>query len=328
MRNRRSLLECLVGLGVLAVAPLPAAPLPTGQRRLGVLLFDRAELWDFFPPQLQKELAALGWVEGKNLSVQWRYANGDNGMLKTMAAQMVKSGVDAILTRGTPSTRILQQATTTVPISTGVGDPVGFGFAKTLSHPGGNITGLSWATVEASRKQIELLRAMAPRLSEILVVLPSDRLAFIKDLTSPIDAAARELGVAIRIAVAAGPVEARAALETTRPRGEVGAFLSFAGTFFAPKAMAELAIAAGLPTMFDERGYVDAGGLASYRFDWDNQSQRSAAQLDKIFRGDKPAQIPFELPTRSEFVLNLTTAKALGLTIPNALLQRADAVVQ
>ena len=214
-----------------------------------------------------------------------------------------------------------------MPISTGVGDPVGFGFAKTLAHLGSNITGISYGVVEASRKQVELLGTMAPRLSTMLAVLPADRLAFSKDLMSAIVGAAGESGIAAKIVPVAGAADLRAALANDRPRGEVGAFVTALGTMIEPKAIAELAIAAGVSTMFDYRLYVDAGGLASYRFDWDNQVQRSAAQLDKVFRGEKPAQIPFEFLTRSEFVLNVATAKALGLTVPNALRLRADAVV-
>jgi putative ABC transport system substrate-binding protein len=327
MHNRRSLLKRLVGWGALAAVTARAAP-PVGKRRLGVLLFDNAESWDSLPPLLLKELARLGWVEGTNLDVQWRYANGDPAALATLAAQLVKSGVDAILTRGTPSTRALQRATTTVPILTGVGDPVGFGFARTLAQPGGNITGISYATAEASRKQVELLRAIVPRLSMLLVVWPSDRGAITKELTRVMEDAAREMNVTPTVALVGNAADLRAALAADRPRGEFAAFVSGLDTKIEPKAVADLAIARGVPTMFEYRFYVDAGGLASYRFDWDNQVQRSAAQLDKVFRGDKPAQIPFEFPTRSEFVLNLATARSLGLTIPPPLRLRADALVQ
>ena len=328
MHDRRSLLKRALALGAVAAPPAWAAPaLAPGRRRLGVLLFDRAEAWDDLPPRLQKALADLGWVEGSNLDVQWYYANGEAARLKRLAAQLATSGVDAILTRGTPATAALRQATSTVPILTGLGDPVGSGFAATFARPGGNVTGVSYAVVETSLKQIELLRTMVPRLALLAILLPADRTPFAAQLFRPIEAAARDSGLATRTALVGDAAELQAALRSGRARGEFAAFVFGFGSHIAPQVIADAARALEVPAMFERREYVDAGGLASYRLYWDDQEQRTAAQIDKVFRGEKPAQIPFELPTRSEFVINKATAKSLGLALPQALFLRADAIV-
>jgi len=328
MHSRRSFLKCAAGLNVLAASTGQAAAPPRGgTRRLEVLLFDRAEVWEFFRPEMRKALAEVGWIEGTNLVVRWNHANGDAARLSALAAAVVRSNPDAILTRGTPATQALQRATTTVPILTGLGgDPVANGFARTLAAPGGNITGISYAVDEQSRKQVELLRAMVPQLATLLVVVTSDRAPFLDALARPFEAAAREAGVVSRIVLIRDAAELEAAFRRDSARRDSAAFV-FGLPAVEPKAVVDLALAAGMPTMFEQREYVELGGLASYRFYWDNQAQRSAEQIDKVFRGDKPAQIPFELPTRSEFVVNRKTALRLGLSVPQSLLLRADAVV-
>jgi putative tryptophan/tyrosine transport system substrate-binding protein len=320
--DRRALLLATSSAGLLT--PLRTfAALPSSAKRLGVLLFDRPEPWAFFPPQLDAELAALGWVERRNLSIDWRYANGDPALVRAHVAELVASAPDAILTRGTPVTRALQLATKTIPIVTGVGDPIGSGFAQTYAQPGGNITGISWAIVEMEAKNLELLRLMVPKLALLHVVLPPR----FESALQPMAGAARSTNLSIRQAVVTTVDELRAVLATNNRSGEVAAML-FGLPSIDPEVVARVALEARMPTMFQDRGYVDAGGLASYRLNWTNQTQRSAAQIDKIFRGEKPGLIPFELPTVSEFVLNRKTARLLGIELPQDLLLRADAVVE
>ena len=329
MHSRRSFLKWAAGLNVLAAsAGQAAAPSRDETRRLEVLLFDRAEIWEFLRPEMRKALAEVGWIEGTNLVVRWNHANGDAERLSALAAAIVRSSPDAILTRGTPATQALQRATTTIPILTGLGgDPVTNGFAKTLAAPGSNITGISYAVDEQSRKQVELLRAMVPNLATLLVVITSDRAPFLDALARPFEAAAREAGLVSRIVLIADADALQAAFRRDSSRRDSAAFV-FGLPAVEPKVVVDLALAAGIPTMFEQREYVELGGLASYRFYWDNQAQRTAEQIDKVFRGAKPAQIPFELPTRSEFVVNRKTAKALGLVLSPALILRADAVVE
>jgi putative tryptophan/tyrosine transport system substrate-binding protein len=326
--NRRCLLLLMLGSGALAVQPVRAAEQSPVRRRLGVVLYDRPESWDWLAPALRKALAELGWVEGTNLSVEWHFANGDSARLAELASQVARSGVDAILTRGTPTTRALQRATTTIPIVTGVGDPIGSGFAASYANPGSNITGLSWATTESHRKQIELLKSTVPGLARLIIVLKADRSQFAGEMTRSLDAAAREFGLVTRTV----PVDSAADLQTTlrreRNAGFSAAFVFGLGASVAPKEIADIALRNRLPTMFEYGFYVEAGGLMSYRLNWEDQTKSTAIQLDKLFRGIKPAQIPFELPTRSEFVINRATAKALGLAIPQTLLLRADQVIE
>jgi len=325
--NRRRLIQAL-GLGALAGSTVHAAAPPSGRRRLAVLLFDNPESWDFLASELRKELADLGWVEGSNLNVEWRFAHGDTARLADLASQLARSGADAILTRGAPATRALKDATVTIPIVTGVGDPIGAGFARSLAEPGGNITGLSWAAVEGARKQVELLRVMLPRLSRLIIVLKADRSPFLQEMTSWHRGAAREIGLTSEVVLVTGATELQAAWQPGRTPGVTGTFVSGLGTSIAPKDIADLALRLRMPTVFDYSFYVEAGGLMSYRFNWENQTQRTAAQLDKVFRGAKPAQIPFEFPTRSEFVINRSTARSLGLDIPRELLLRADQIIE
>ncbi len=306
-----------------------AAAAPTATRRLAVLIFDRPDSWEWFPPELRTELGALGWAEGKNLSVQWNYGNGDPARLRSLAAQIAASAPDVILTRGTIATQALRSATKTLPIATGVGDPIGSGFARSYAQPGGNITGISWAIVEQSQKHVELLRLLVPGLSEIVVVWKSDRAATLPDLLRPMLASGRDFGVSVRSALVETMDELSQALRAARARGPAAAqVFGLAGSAFTYESIAEAAIAARMPTMFENRAFVDGGGLASFRFNWENQTARAAAQLDKLLRGEKAANIPFELPTRQEFVLNLKTARALGLVVPQSVLLRADATIE
>jgi len=325
--ERRSLLLGAFALGALVPTRAPTAGPASGKRRLAVLLFGPAADWSFFVPELRTELAALGWTEGGNLSIEWRYGNNDPALIRSHAAELVASRPDAIMTRGTPGTSALQQATKTIPILTGVGDPVGSGFAKAHARPGGNITGLSWAAVEGSQKQVELLRLLAPELASIVIVAHASRAPFLSEMAGPIEAPARALGLATRRALVGDLPALERALRHDQPRGKVGAAITGLGRDVDAAGVARIALAAGVPTMFEYRFYVDAGGLASYRLNWDQQTRRAAAQVDKVFRGEDPARIPFELPTRSEFVLNRTTARALGLAVPQAVLLQADAVV-
>jgi putative ABC transport system substrate-binding protein len=313
-----------------ASAALPlssrAAEAPGRRRRLGALLFDDAASWRFLEDEIRKALADLGWIEGSNLGSEWRYADGDAGRLPKMAAALVASGVDAILTRGTPATRALQQATRRVPIVTGVGDPVGAGFAASLARPGGNITGLSYAEVETSQKRVQLLREVRPRLARLTVILLANRRTFVGHLGA-MEAVTRAAGVEPRVVLVTTLDDVRTALRSAGS-GETDAAFSFGlGTGIDPLELARLVRESGVPTMFEYPFYVEAGGLMSYRLDFEDQSQRTAAHLDKVFRGMSPAQIPFEFPTVSDLVINTGAARALGLTLPRSLLVRANRIV-
>ena len=327
MTDRRHCLT-LLGCAALAAARARAAGPPPGRRRLGVLLFDEERSWAWMGPELRQALAGLGWVEGSNLSIEWRFADGDPERLAPLAAALVGSGVDAILTRGSPATRALQRATRSVPIVTGVGDPIGSGFAETLARPGGNITGVSYAVVETTRKQLELLREMVPGLARLTIVRKGDRRSPAIEATRVVEAEARAQAITTRVVMMSHAEDLSRELPGMPGKGVHAAYVFGFGMDPDPKAVAAALIRARLPAVFSQREYVEAGGQMSYRLDWDDQTQRTAAQIDKVLRGESPAQIPFEFPTRSDFVVNARTAKALGLIIPPALRVRADEVIE
>lgn len=332
MKRRRATLAVGLMAGGIAAPSCPhAAGRDSAVKQLGVLLYDGAASWDFLQRDLPPALAAAGWQPGRNLDLAWRFADGDAQRLPELAAQLLALGCQALLTRGTPATRALQQATRSVPIVTGVGDPVGAGFAASLARPGGNITGLSYAIEESAIKQLELLRQLVPPAQRLLVLVPASRARFVDELTAPVLRVARAQGLQPTVALAHRLDEVRQALQAARqglpPRHVVAHVLSF-GESIAPQALAAALLQAGVPAVFERRFYVEAGGLLSYRLDWEDQTRSTALQLAKVLRGEDPAAIPFELPTRSQLVLNARSARTLGLAVPPTLRARADEVIE
>ncbi|MBL8363454.1 MAG: ABC transporter substrate-binding protein [Rubrivivax sp.] len=309
------------GLGLHAAQATP--------RRLGVLMYDDASAWSARRAELERALAALGWTEGTSLRSDWRYAEGSEARLDELAGALVRSKVDTLLSNGVPATRALQRATRSVPIVTGIGDPVGMGYAQTLARPGGNVTGQSYAVVEAARKQIELLRELVPALASLALVLKANRRPYAGDITHGAQVAAREAGLATRLVLAADGAELERALRRGQGPGREGALVFGFTASIEPAEAVGATRSARVPAVFEQRRYVELGGLASYQLDWGgNQVQRLAAQLDKVLRGADPAALPFEFPTRSEVALNMAAARALGLAVPASLRVRADHVIE
>lgn len=328
MRRRTALVGALAA-GVMQQAM--AAGRDSTVKQLGVLLYDAAASWAFLQRDLPPALAAAGWPEGRSLVLTWRFAEGQPQRLAALAAQLLELGCHALLTRGTPATRALQQATRSVPIVTGVGDPVGAGFAASLARPGGNITGLSYALAESATKQLELLRELVPQARRLLVLVPGSRARFVGEMTEPVQRVSRTLGLQATVALASGIDELRHALQAVQqgqPARTVAAYVLSFGAAADPAEMAAALLHAGIPAVFEQRFYVEAGGLLSYRLDWEDQTRSTALQLAKVLRGDDPAAIPFELPTRSQLVVNARSARALGLVLPSTLRARADEVIE
>ena len=324
---RRRSLTTAAAVALAGAMPLRASAAP---RRLGALLYDGPASWAFLERELAEALAEFGWQEGRTIQSRWRYAEGDATRLPALARALVAEGADVLMTRGTPSTRALQHATRTLPIVTGIGDPLGAGFARSLAAPGGNITGLSYAAPETAAKQLELLRELAPSIRRLLVVLSADRAPYADEITEPSRRAALRLGLQAQVVTVTDAAHLRATFAAARSTGgavTTAALVYGLGQRIPPSDVAASAIDARIATVFEYRFYVDAGGLISYRFDWPDQAQRTAAQIDKVLRGQAPASIPFELPTRSELVVHAGTAARLGLTLPRALRVRADAVL-
>ncbi len=324
MKRRNALVAC-VGAAAPWASRVHAQP-GAGSRRLGVLLFDRPEVWRWFADELVEALLRLGWREGLNLHIDWRYAEAREQRLGALARALAGSGAHVLLTRGTPATRACREATTSVPIVTGVGDPIGSGLAESLARPGGNVTGLSFAHVELSRKRLELMREWLPQLNRLTVIYPSNLASQADEAVRPLRDAAVAAGIATRLALVDSGHDLRQAIGQRDAKAAQAVYL-FNLASIEPEAIAQAALQAGMPSFFGTRAFVMAGGLMSYDLTWDGQTRRTAEQIDQLFRGAKPATMPFELPTRSDLVINARTAAALGLPVPRVLRLRADEVI-
>lgn len=271
----------------------------------------------------------LGYVEGKNLVIEWRSAEGSNERLSALAADLVRLHVDIIVTAGTPATSAAQETTTTIPIVIGsAGDPVGSGFVKSLAHPGGNITGLSELAVDVSPKLLEMLLSMVPELSRVVVLINPNNSSHFTILKN-VQAAAQRIGVKVL------PLKARSAKEIENvfsliAQKKAGAVIVAVDAFFTQQArqIAELAAKNRLPAISGFREYAEAGFLMSYGSSFTDNFRRAATYVDRIFKGAKPGDLPVEQPTNIELIVNGKTAKALGLTIPQSLLIIADKVIE
>ncbi|HEV2056976.1 MAG TPA: ABC transporter substrate-binding protein [Methylomirabilota bacterium] len=283
-----------------------------------------------FLDAFRQGLRELGWVEGQNIVIDYRFAEGRFDRLPDLAAELVRLKVDIIVAVSTPGVVAAKNATETIPIvMISVGDPVGLGLIASLARPGGNVTGLSYsAGLEIVGKQLELLKETVPKIRRVAILSnpanPSHPPA-IREL----NVAARSLGVRLQFLEARGPNEfdgAFAAMATER----VGALLVLTdGVFILHRTqLADLAARSRLPGAHGTREMVEAGGLMSYGPSLRDLYRRSAAYVDKILKGAKPGDLPVEQPTKFALVINLKAAKALGLTIPPSLLQRADEVIQ
>ncbi len=271
----------------------------------------------------------LGYVEGKNLVIEWRFAEGKAERLPGLAADLLRLKVDVFVTQGSPAASAAQKATATIPIVMGsAGDPVGGGLVKSLARPGGNITEFSNLNVDIGPKRLEMLLSMVPKLSRVAILLSPTNPGHATNLKT-VQAAAQTSGVKIL------PVEARTPQEienafSTMTREHAGAVIVAADALFTQQVrqIAELAAKHRLPSISTFREYAEAGGLMTYGSNLTDQYRRAATYVDKIFKGAKPGDLPVEQPTKFELIINGKTAKALGLKIPQSLLISADRVIE
>ena len=277
-------------------------------------------------------LRDLGYVEGRNLVIEYRDAEGKGERLPALAAELVALKVDVIMAEGgTLGPRVAMQATTTIPIVFVAGDPVGSGLVTSLARPGGNLTGLSGLGPELIGKRLELLKQTLPGVDRVAVlrqpVALGERTA--NDMLKAADVAARALGVQPQFIEARTPDEfARAFSDMTSARA--GALTLRPANMFLREhsRLVDMVAKNRLPAVYTSREFVDAGGLMSYGANQPDLFRRAATYVDKILKGAKPGDLPVEQPTKFELVINLKTAKALGLTIPQSVLARADDVIQ
>ena len=316
----------VTGFAGLLAAPRAAEAQPAGKvPRIG-FLSDSRQPWD---EGFRQGLRELGYVAGHNITIEYRYGEGKFERLPGLAAELVRLNVDLVVAGGTQATSSAKQATGVIPIVMGVSaDPVGNGFVASLARPGGNITGLTSLSPDLSGKRLALLKEIVPRLSRVSVLWNSvnpDNASQLREA----EAAANALGVQLLpIGVRSSNEFDKAFSVINNARADV--LYTLGDSLFANnrKRIVDFAAKNQLASMFSTRQAVEAGGLVSYGTDFVDLFRRAAIYVDKILKGAKPADLPIEQPTKFELVINLKTAKALGLTILPSLLLRADQVIE
>jgi putative ABC transport system substrate-binding protein len=318
----------LVGIAAaawpLAARAQQAGKLPT----IGFLGTATALSWSQYLAAFVQRLRELGWIDGRNVAIEYRWGEGRNERFAEIAAEFVRLKVDVIVTSGTPQVLAAKRATSVTPIVFATaGDPVGIGLVTSLARPGGNVTGLSNQTTDLAGKRLELFRVVVPDLRRLAIIGNVDNPAVVLEIGEA-QAAARMLGLEV------------VTLEIRRAEDIAPAFKALEGRaqalYVSPDALVitnrarihTLAMGMRLPTMYASRDYVEAGGLMSYGPNWPHMFRRAADLVDKILRGANPGDIPVEQPTKFDLIINLTTAKAIGLDVPASVLARADEVIE
>jgi putative ABC transport system substrate-binding protein len=297
-------------IGYLAVAPLTDKPSP---ERAGFIA----------------GLRELGYENGKNIQIVYRSAEGATDALPFVAEELVESGVKLVVTAGNPAIRALQQASDSIPIVILFSaDPVAAGFAKSLAHPGGNITGMSQQNLELGAKRLELLKETVPTIRRVAVLWDSSN-AVMRGEWESTSAAAKQLGIELIPGDAAGQASFEKILENIQRQGaDAIVTLIDLRTASYRQIIPEFALKHRLPSITGLEAFAENGGLMSYAPDFGDLSRRSAAYVDKILRGTNPGDLPIQQPTHYSLVLNLKSARAMGITIPKRILERADRIIE
>ena len=273
-------------------------------------------------------LRELGWTDGRNIAIEYRWAEGRSVRFAEIADEFVRLKVDVIVTHNTPGPLAAKKATSVIPIVFATaGDPVGSGIVASLAQPGGNVTGLSSQAPDTAERQLEFLHEVVPGLRRLAILSDADNPYTVVEIRE-IQKAALTLAIEVAAFEIRRDEDIAGAFEAFRDRAEALYCLANPIIFTNRIRINTFALAARLPTMYVVREYVEAGGLMSYGPNWPSMWRRAGDLVDKILRGAKPADIPVEQPTRFDLVLNLTTAKALGLKMPDKLLALANEVIE
>ena len=329
--NRRKFIRRL-GTFFLTTASLAEAQQPKKVFRIGYLAAGQPAGESARSEEIRLALRALGYIEGQNIAIEYRYADGKRGRFPELAAELVRLKVEVIVVAGGNTlTRAAMNATKTIPIvMTGAGpDPVEAGLIESLARPGRNVTGLSTLSTELGGKRLELLKEAVPKITRVAVLYDPAIPNNVRDVKEVLPVAARALGLTIRsweVRDADGFERVFAALNKQRPDG----LYAPSGPLMSAniKRTVGFALKNRLPSVYNNREAVDAGGLMSYGADLADSYRRVAYYVDRILKGAKPADLPVEQPMKFELVINLKTAKQIGLTIPQSLLYRADKVIK
>lgn len=327
-RVRRVLLAAVVALsGALAVHA--SAQPTTKSARVGVLASSTEANFSPSVEIFREALQAAGWVEGRNLALDVRYPGDQYARLPDLAAELVALKVDVLATLGTPATQAAKRATTTIPIvMESLSDVVATGLVTNLVRPGGNVTGVSGFAPELSAKRLELIREIAPRAQRI-GVLANRANAVTGSVLRAIESGARQLRMKLHVLDVRQPGDIPAAFEAMKRESADALVLVADPLLFSERPLiVQLAARHRVPAIYEFRNFVDVGGLLSYGPLYQERFQRMAVYVDRILRGARPGDLPIERPTTFELVINLKAAEALGLTIPQPLLLRADEVIR
>jgi putative tryptophan/tyrosine transport system substrate-binding protein len=275
-----------------------------------------------------QRLRELGWIDGRNVAIEYRWGEGRNERFAEIAAEFVRLKVDVLVTAGTPQVLAAKQATSVIPIVFAVaGDPVGTGLVASLARPGGNVTGLATLAADLAGKRLELLREVVPGLGRLAILGNVGNPLSVLEL-GEVQAAARTLGLEVHTLEIRRAQDIAPAFEALKGHADA-LYVCIDGLVNTNRIRINTsALGARLPTMHGARDYVEAGGLMSYGPNYPDLFRRSADYVDKILHGAKPGDIPVELPTKFDLIINLTTAKTLGLEVPPTLLARADEVIE
>lgn len=327
MTTRRRLLTAF-GLSLLAAPLTSFAQQQSKVCRIGFLEPSSRPPDGLPPTALRQGLAELGYVEGRNVVYEGRWAEAKVARLPELAAELVRLRVDAIVVRGGRTSEAAKHATSTIPIITaGAGDAVGSGLVASLSHPGGNLTGITDLAVELSAKRLEILKEVIPKATRIAVLWNADNPTMTLRYQQ-VEKAARVLRVAVRPLGVREPEDFDAAFSAmTRERPDALFMVADVLTLLNRKRVIEFAATHRIPAMYEVDSVVQDGGLMSYGPSIDDSFRRAAYYVDRILKGAKPGDLPMEQPTRFYLFVNLKTAKALGITIPQSILLRADKVI-
>jgi putative ABC transport system substrate-binding protein len=330
--NRRSAAHVLLlGLLAFAAAPLAADAQQAGKvYHVGYLSTPTRESVKNGVEAFLRKLRELGWIEGQNLIIEYRWAEGKVERLPDLAVELVRRKVDVIVAPAGSAALAAKNATTTIPIvMIFPSDPVETGLVASLSRPGGNITGTTFTPgPEIFGKQLQILKETIPRASRVAILWNPLDPSFALQMKE-VETAARSLGVRLQHVEARGPEEFDRAFAAMAQERADALLVNGTSTFLVHRTkLAELAVKGRLPTMFSYRESVEAGGLMAYAVNMSDFVGHAAGYVDKILKGAKPADLPIEQPTKLELIINLRTAKALGLTIPQSVLAQAHEVIQ
>jgi putative ABC transport system substrate-binding protein len=326
----KNLFYVLVIVAALSLGAIVEAQERVRVPRIGVLFPGSPATFTLRTKAFLQGLGELGYVEGKTIAIEWRWAEDKVERLPELAAELVRLNVDVIVANGTPAIKAARNATKSIPIVMAVvGDPVGIELVASLARPGGNLTGLSILAPELSGKRLELLREVVPKLSRVAAMLNPTNPVYRTELQETHDAA-RSLGLQIQPVVEVSDLNTLREAFATLSRDRVRALLLFTDAIFYSMRgrILEYAAKSLLPAMYWQREFADDGGLMSYGPLTNELFHRAATYVDKILKGAKPADLPVEQPTKFELVINLKTAKQIGLTIPPHVLARADRVIR